>query len=97
MPRRNVSTMPTKIKNKQLLLKRYLSEFLATEEIPFEKHHFSFVENFEIWTFLIRWRCCEELVKIFEREDKLKQLTITAKKFGFFPETQNANKTKNSK
>ena len=70
MPTRNTSTMPTKIKNKQLLLKRYLSEFLATEEIPFEKHHFSFVENFEIWTFLIRWRCCEELVKIFGRENK---------------------------
>jgi len=89
--------LKNKIKNKQLLLKRYLSEFLATEEIPFKEHHFSLVENFEIWTFLIRWRCCEELVKIFEREDKLKQLTITAKKFGFFTETQNANKTKNSK
>ena len=97
MKKKSKKLLKNKIKNKQLLLKRYLSEFLATEEIPFKEHHFSLVENFEIWTFLIRWRCCEELVKIFEREDKLKQLTITAKKFGFFPETQNANKTKNSK
>ena len=97
MPTRNTSTMPTKIKNKQLLLKRHLSEFLATEEIPFKEHHFSLVENFEIWSFLVRWRCYEALVKIFEQEDKLKQLTITAKKFGFFTKTQNANKTKNSK
>ena len=51
MPTRNTSTMPTKIKNKQLLLKRHLSEFLATEEIPFKEHHFSLVENFEIFLF----------------------------------------------